>query len=561
MGVVRRAPCPLCRDAGGDHSGDNLAWYEDGHGFCFACNTYFASENVSNSDGRSTHVAGNLIESGEYVELKKRRLTARTLEKFGYSIGKHNGSVVHIAPYMNQAGEIAAQHLRLPNKDFLWRGNAKNVQLFGQHLWSGCGKRLVITEGEIDCMTISQLQDHKWPVVSLPSGAAGAKRAIADNLEWVLSYEVVVLCFDNDDPGRAAANEAAALLPPGKAHIAVLPLKDASDMMQAGRGAEIIPALWNARPYRPDGIVSASDLLDVVLSDPPRGYSLPFPRLSEMLQGLRKGELVLFTAGSGIGKSTAIHEIGYHLVRHHGCRVGVMALEESKKRTLERYLGIVLNIPIHTPEGRKLVTQEQITSAFKEVTKDECLWFYDHFGSTEIETLLNKIRYMVKALNIDFLILDHISIVVSGLQTDEGERRTIDILMTALRSLVEETGVGIIAISHLRRPDKGKSYGEGREVALSDLRGSASLEQLSDIVVSFERNQQDTEKGNYAIVRVLKSRLVGVLGVADTLIYSHETGRLLPCGSPIASVFSGGENPYQTQTPPDDAPRTGELDF
>ena len=55
----------------------------------------------------------------------------------------------------------------------MWRGDTANPTLWGQHLWkSAKGKRLVITEGEIDCMTVGQLLETKWPVVSLPNGAA-----------------------------------------------------------------------------------------------------------------------------------------------------------------------------------------------------------------------------------------------------------------------------------------------------------------------------------------------------------------------------------------------------
>lgn len=560
--VTHRTPCPRCREHGGDYDGDNLTWYSDGHGYCFACETYFPSDNEETKGRTRKKMAKDLIPAGDYKDLSKRKLNAKTLEKFGYSIGVHNGKAVQIAPYYSQDGELVAQHIRFPDKAFIWRGSSKGVQLFGQQLWRGNSKRLVITEGEIDCMTVSQLQDNKWPVVSIPSGVGSAKKAIVDNLEFVESYDSVVICFDNDEPGREAAQDVAALLTPGKAKIATLPLKDPSDMMQAGRGAEVISCLWEAKSYRPDGIVSASDLLEELLKEPPQGYTTPYPALTEMLQGVRKGELLLATAGSGIGKSTMIHEVARHLAKTHGLKIGIMALEESKKRTLERYVGMELNAPIHTPEGRAGVKQEDIVAAFKIVTEGERLWFYDHFGSTEIENLLTKIRYLIKAIGIDFLVLDHISIVVSGLSSDEGERKTIDILMTALRSLIEETGVGVLAIVHLKRPDKGKSYNEGRQVSLTDLRGSGSLEQLSDVVIALERNQQDNNNSDLALIRVLKSRLIGVVGVCDTLRYYHDTGRLLPVNDG-ERFFKDEGNPYETPTPAEEAPagKEGEEDF
>jgi twinkle protein len=155
------------------------------------------------------------------------------------------------------------------------------------------------------------------------------------------------------------------------------------------------------------------------------------------------------------------------------------------------------------------------------------MWFYDHFGSMESDNLINKLRYMAKVLKVDFIVLDHISIVTSGLTSgSEGERKDIDILMTRLQSLIQETGVGILAIVHLKRVT-GKSFNEGGQISLSDLRGSGSLEQLSDNVYAMERNQQaETEdESTLTLIRILKCRETGETGEADYIRYNRLTGQ------------------------------------
>ena len=112
---------------------------------------------------------------------------------------------------------------------------------------------------------MSQLQGNKFPVVSIPTGAAGAKKAIAKQLEWVESFERVVLMFDQDDAGRNAASEVAQLLSVGKAHIATLPLKDPNEMLMAGKGSEAIDQMWGAKSYRPDGIIAGTDMWDTIM--------------------------------------------------------------------------------------------------------------------------------------------------------------------------------------------------------------------------------------------------------------------------------------------------------
>lgn len=524
--VLRRERCPVCQSIGRDTRGDNLVRYSDGHGFCFGCGTFFPPKGLTPEEQKErTKLATRLLDAGSAMPLTKRGISQKTCEFYGYTVGEYNGRKVQIAPYYDLQGNLVAQHVRTPEKHFYWVGDYSKVTLFGQQLFRDGGKQVVVTEGEIDCLSVAQQWNCKYPVVSIPSGVRTAKKAFSQNIEWLEKFERVVILFDNDEVGRQASQEAAMVLSPGKAYIAHTPLKDANEMIQAGRGHELVDIVWSAKVFRPDGVVNGADLWEVVKAEPVKGYQLPYPKLQEMTGGVRKGELWLFTAGSGIGKSTIVNELGYHLFKEHGLTLGVMALEESVKRTAERYVGLELNRPIHL--SREGVREEELKEAFDRVLGSGRIWFYDHFGSSEVSHLLSKVRYLVVGLGIDFLILDHISIVVSGLEeTEESERKTIDRLMTNLRKLVQETGVGILAVVHLRRPEKGKSYNEGRTVSLSDLRGSGSLEQLSDIVIAIERDQQG-EDPNLAHLRVLKNRPVGVTGCADDIRYLP-SGRLVP---------------------------------
>ena len=470
-----------------------------------------------------------LLPFGTITSLKKRGITEETCRKFGYSQGKlRDGTNVHIAPYYNKAGELVAQHTRDAEKNFKWIGNYKEgSQLFGQHLWGEGGRKVIITEGEIDCLTVSQLQGNKWPVVSIRSGANNAANDIRNALEWLESFQEVVFCFDMDDPGRKAAQECAAVLSPGKARIAVLPYKDANQCLTEGKIQELSQALWNAKPYRPDGIVNIKDLKESSREAAPEGVTIQYPKLSEMLRGIRGRELYLFTAGSGIGKSTIVHELGFELNRKYGWSLGVLALEESNNKTVRRYVGMMLSKPLNLPGYT--VPDDEYDEAFDALAEKEDIWFYDHFGSTDIDGILAKLRYLAVSCGVRVIVLDHISIIVSGLDetAGESERKTIDKLMTKLRSLIEETGVCVLAVVHLKRPEKGKSWNEGREPSLTDLRGSGALEQLSDVVVALERDQQGDDPNN-ARIRVLKNRPVGLTGQAGEVEYDHETGRLNP---------------------------------
>lgn len=469
----------------------------------------------------------NLIPTGDFQALTKRHISRDTCEKWGYHISEFKGSPVQVADYRDDQGKLVAQKVRFPNKDFLILGDARQMGLYGRHLWKEKGKKIIITEGEIDALSVSQCQDNKWPVVSVPNGASAAKKAIQADLDYLHTFDEVVLCFDNDEPGMKAAKECALLFKPGKCKIALLPRKDANEMLVAGEVRELISALWDAKTYRPDGIVDGTSLWEVIAHDPQtENYATPWPELTATIGGIRKGEITTVTAGSGIGKSQICREIACDLIVKQNQRVGYIALEESTKRTALGLMGVYLDRPLHL--GKEGVSEDELKTAFTATVGSGRVFLYDHFGSLDSDNLVSRIRYLARGCDCGWIILDHISIAVSGI-ADGDERRIIDNLMTNLRSLVQETGVGMILVSHLKRPE-GKAHEEGAHTSLAQLRGSAAIAQLSDTVIGVERDQQDESKKHISTLRVLKCRWNGQTGVAGELAYDTKTGRLKPHG-------------------------------
>jgi twinkle protein len=461
-------------------------------------------------------------------ELLKRRISEETCKKFNYGVGEDRGKIVQAATYTDGTGRPVAQKVRTADKDFYWTGEPKKALLFGQHLWRDKGRRVVVTEGEIDALSYAEATGRKWPVVSVPNGAQGAARAVASQLEWLDGFDEVVLMFDQDEPGQAAAAECAEMLPPGKARICSLPRKDANEVLIELGAGELAKLPWDARPYRPNGIVDGRELWDLV-SDTEVAPSIQYPwlQLNDLTHGFRRGEIVTLCAGSGIGKSTACREIAYHLIGLQET-VGYIALEETTKRTALGLMSVELEKPLHLEEEED---KDILRAAFDATVGSGHLYLYDSWGSCESEHLVRKIRALVRACGVSWVILDHVSIVVSGLEIDN-ERKVLDITMTKLRSLAEELGIGIFVVSHLKRV-QGRAFEKGGEVQLSDLRGTAAIEQLSDIVIGLERDQQSDRHGNVMKIRVLKNRFSGETGVAGHLKYDRATGRLVDCDDPF----------------------------
>ena len=530
---LKHEPCPQCG------SKDNAARFSDGHLYCYSCDAVIEKSPQPERLPRYQPTPEPKVELLNFVKplaLERRGLTLDTTKLFEYGTTTHNNELVQVATYRDQLGKKAAQHLRYKDKRFRWIGSTNQLQLFGQHLWrqnhgNGTNMFCVVTEGEIDAMSVSQVQGNKFPVVSLPNGASSARKYLAANLQWLSQFNRIVLCFDSDDPGVAAAEDAMSVLPLGKAAICRLPRKDANEMLVAGEGEHLRDLLWKATPVRPDGIINASELWEELVKPGASAVcQYPWPKLNAAAHGFRKGEMVTLAAGSGAGKSSICREWIVHFLRA-GLKVGVFMLEESMQRSLQGIVGVDISMPIHLePE---LVKDPKVRTAFDELMSTGNLFLYDHFGSMDPDRLVEQIKYLATSEGVDVVVVDHLTIVVSGI-SDLDERRALDVTCTKLRQVVEQTGVGLVLVSHLKRPE-GRGHEEGGQTSLSQLRGSHAIAQLSDLCIGAERNQQggDDER-NKLQLRMLKNRFSGETGPLDQLVFDRKTGRL---SVPMSSYF------------------------
>ena len=519
-------PCEHCG------SSDAKAYYDDNHSHCFSCRKTIHHDPLD-GDPMDTPIPR---ESKNYTDyfggsaepISDRGIHLDTCQKFSYHIGEDaTGNEVHIANFKDDEGNVIGQKIRGADKKFTIKGKVSD-RFFGQHLFVNGGRMLVCTEGELDTLTVSQLGGNKYPTVSLPNGCQSAKNVFKKNLKWLDNFEKIVLMFDEDEHGRKAVDEVVSIIPQGKAYVARLSEKDANEMLMQGKGQDVIKAMWDAKKWSPSAIINGTDLFDRISKAKPNEDSIPYPfeGLTKMTRGIRIGEISLFAAGSGVGKSQVCRQIAHHILTTTECKVGYIALEESVERSGQGILGIELKKQLHLEPFE--VDQEYIEGYDKTIGSGR-FFLYDHWGSMNTDELLSHIRFMVQAEGVTHIVLDHVSIVVSGLaEIETSERKSIDILMTKLRALVEESKFSLILVSHLKRPEGNRGFEDGLAPNLSSLRGSASLSQLADQVIGLSRNLQsdEDEDKHTTTVTVLKNRFSGETGIATYLRYNPQDGVL-----------------------------------
>ena len=516
---VRHMPCSNC----GSSDGNSL--YSDGHTYCFVCHDRTGGDNDVIHSQRMTKTV-HLTGSAE--RLQKRNISEKT-NQF-YQIYR-DGNTLRF-PYYDDSGILQGVKIKTKPKDFRYEGVSTDT-LFGQHRFPTTGKRIVITEGELDAASCYEAMSG-WPMVSLPHGAASAKKDLQKQIPLLQGYKEIVLLFDSDEAGSKAAKDAASVLPAGKVKIArIEPYKDPSEALQANDAEAIRKAIWNAEEYRPDGIIEGKTLQSLVTTPlPPSDHDYPFRGLQDKLHGIRYQELTTITSGSGQGKSTFCRQLAVNLLTK-GERVGYLALEESNRRTALGLMSTAVGKSLHIGEHE----QTELEEHFRNTIANWHLYLFDGFGSFDPDVIYNRIEYLASGLECRIIFLDHLSILLSGLDGDE--RRTIDITMTRLRSLVERTGISLFLVSHLRRSNNDRtSHEEGGKVSLSQLRGSAGIAQLSDQVIALERNQQSETERDIATIRIIKNRYSGETGFAGKIKFNLETSRFTEHETTESPIFN-----------------------
>ncbi len=536
---LHHADCPEC------HSRDNLAVYED-HAYCFGCDY---QEQYGEGDtpppaksGFSSATQGDkqsLPPLGDFKPLPARKITDLTCHKMKYSRSTYQGKPADIVNVPDQDGNIVAVKIRMANKDFRFIGDTKKAGLVFQDIWpAGCTRRVVITEGEMDALAVSQAGDNKYAVVSIPNGTKGARATCVRSYKYLNSFNEIIVMMDMDEPGREAAQEIAQLFG-SKALIAALPDKDASACLIDGNTKAIISAIWEAKPYRPEGVVSLGSLRDSVMTPPVQGKPWIYPTLTDYTYGRREGELYFIGAGSGIGKTDFfLQQAEADIVDGEG--VALFLLEQPVDETAKRLCGKHAKKRFHIPDVE--FDKQELLDAFDAIDQQKA-FLYDHFGSKDWETIRDNIRWLSESEGVKHFYVDHLTALVAH---EDDERKALERIMAEMSSIAQELNIYLYVISHLSTPE-GKPHEEGGRVMAKHFKGSRAIIFWAHFMFGLERDTQaeDEELRQVTTFRVLKDRFTGkATGLTFYLGYEVETGILY-------------EQPPDWSPPSTDAPGDG----
>lgn len=544
-------------------SSDAMAVYKKKDGkldaFCFSCQGYFNDTELNDAGVtlqetkvhkiKDVEVDFTAIESIKCRGWKERGITRFTSEKYGVrtELDEENNVVSRYYPVTSNNKTVGYKKRSIP-KTFIGIGNTKaSNELFGQSVFESGQKYLVVTTGEEDAMAFAEVLrstsngvEYWTPCVSITAGDGSIIKQFKANYEYLSSFSKVILAFDNDEPGQRYLEEAARILPPGKVFIAKFPrdVKDACDMLKAGKGADLKQVFWKAEPFSRVDVLHLSQMWDDFENED-SNVKIPFPGawsgLNEMMNGgMEKGEITVLGALTSIGKSTLVSNIVYNLIENTNFKVGTMYLESTKREVVRDLLSLDAGVNLRT-KARDGIDIEALKKRFFEgLARKNQFVYVDHQGSISTSEIFDKLNYLAKSEGCDVIVIDPIQAGVNS--SDNG---AIIEFMDTLLKFAKETDTSVIAVSHMKKPSEENPHA----VSEYQLMGSSSINQIAFNTILLSRDKMNScpIKKSATKLQLVKCRRTGNTGEAGWLKYDHETTHLFATSNPYDQVVTEEE--------------------
>ncbi|OPB34955.1 toprim domain-containing protein [Bartonella taylorii] len=348
------------------------------------------------------------------LEILKRYRIGEDGEKIIFPFYKPDGTLALVKERLAQAGAkpkpTAAQCEPIL---FGWQAlcPTNHAPTTAQHTFSSTNRTIVITEGEIDALSLAA---YGYPALSVPfgGGSGGKHNWIENEFDHLEPFETIFLATDMDKPGEEAAREIASRLGRHRCYRVHLPRKDANDCLTAGIDTDTIKAAFlSAKSFTPEGLRHASDYKDQVIRlfwpEPEQhlGYTVPYPKLNGKLY-FRPAELTLWSGASGAGKSQLLSDCIPHWISQKS-RLCLASLEMKGEQSLRRLT--------KQTGGLEHPTREMIERILHFL--DDGLILYEHVGKSSVDTLLDVFDYCRARYGCDQFIID--SLMRLGISSDD----------------------------------------------------------------------------------------------------------------------------------------------
>lgn len=498
--------------------------------------------------------------TGTPQPLLEHNITKETSELYHIITTPLHGEYVTVFQYFTGT-ELTGQIIKTPGKQVSCLGNIHSSDMFGSLAFNGTGKCLIITEGHEDAMQCHQVINFgTYHATTLPLGSNSVSDFIKYKFDKLIQYEQIILCFDQDKPGKAATDTFVNKFPPGKIRIAHIPLKDACKMVEFGKSEALKWSLLKAELYIPKQVVKPMDIIESVMKRPEMGKPWPWDPMTVYTDGRHLKKLHLLAAPPATGKTEVmLNIIGHGIGLETPVKTAWVSLEQDCEDSVRRLAGYFTGDRLHLAKANW--NDGKIRESIEKF--DPYIWLYSRQHGCSIQQLFNYIQFVVYAHQVEFVVIDNLKALSTNTMVDGkrmGEIDFINHLAYKFYELVMQLPVTIFMLSHLttdkiklqayvstspknqeaylsrtsqeqqefiNRP--GMSWESGRMPQIEHIYGGGAWSAFADHIWGLARNRvaMDDFERRTTIVKHIKARHNSEYdGMGFHLVYDYNTGAL-----------------------------------
>lgn len=358
---------------------------------------------------------------------------------------------------------------------------------------------LIITEGEFDCIALSQLGASNC--VSLPNGAASVETSFRNNFEFLQQFELIYIAFDMDKAGEEAAKKAMTLIPPSKYRRICFPCKDANDWLinYEPESKDLEALMLSAKKIESQNFLDIENVPDHYFKKIETGARSGWKKLDDMLGGFRKGEVTVLTADTGAGKSTFTINLFMSLASQ-GYKIWINSYEMDPRIVFRKMCSHILSKKI-----KFFTFSDSEIEQCKKWLKEKRCYINASTASVNINSLRSLFEIASIIYNIDYILLDHLDYIYAG-GKKSSVLENIDEAMREIHVLAMEFKVGVILVAH------PKQIPANEELTMAHIKGSSAIKQYADNIIILTRMSRKDHTDTRVNIYVCKNRLVGTEG-------------------------------------------------
>lgn len=447
--------------------------------------------------------------------MESRGISAAITERYGLTTQKDHDNIL-VFPFFDENGKM--QFIKYRKTDFdkekdrnkEWSEKDCKPILFGMDQCDAeKNDTLILTEGQIDSLSVAEAFDGNINAVSVPTGCNGFTW-VPYCWDFLSKFKTLIVFGDHEKDHITLLDEMQKRFKGTVKHVRpedYQDCKDANELLQKHGKQAVVDAVERAVIVQNKRIKKLSEVQAKNMSEVP-GINTGIAQLDKLLGGFYYGQLIILTGERGLGKSTL------------GSQFIVNAIDQGV--TTFCYSGELMDWMFQSwldrqcagrnyinttkgPRGEDVHLIDAVALELIHKWYDEYCFIYDNSvvnsDEDENETILETIETAVKQYGCRMLMIDNLmTAIADDLSSDLYRQQSA--FVRRLAEMAKRYDVIILLIVHPRKRT-GKTF-DNDEVA-----GSSNITNLADVVMNYSLPKDDNDENPDRILQITKNRLNG----------------------------------------------------